>query len=84
MPSITLRLDGQWKATSSQYDPPATLEIFGLYVGDFTKFDRQRALIIEHRSEGFKRISDMHPSFIAMQHPIWFLYGEDGYQLRIT
>nr|CAD1844330.1 unnamed protein product [Ananas comosus var. bracteatus] len=33
--------------------------------------------------EGLKRITDLHPSFMAMQYPILFPYGEDGFRLGI-
>ncbi|GJX36008.1 putative PIF1 DNA helicase/replication protein A1-like protein [Tanacetum coccineum] len=30
-----------------------------------------------------KRISELHPSFMALQYPLLFPYGEDGFQLEI-
>lgn len=32
---------------------------------------------------GPQRISDLHPSLMAMQYPLLFPHGEDGYRLRI-
>lgn len=49
--------------------------------GDDEKGNRD--VIIEHRTYGLKRISELHPSFMAMQYPLFFPYGEDGYRTDI-
>ncbi|GKB05982.1 putative DNA helicase, partial [Tanacetum coccineum] len=37
----------------------------------------------EHRRNPVKRISELHPSFMALQYPLLFPYGEDGFHLQI-
>ncbi|OMO68755.1 DNA helicase PIF1, ATP-dependent [Corchorus capsularis] len=37
-----------------------------------------RDIIIEHRNEGPKKISTVHPFYMAFQYPLLFPYGEDG------
>ncbi|PWA86256.1 hypothetical protein CTI12_AA141090 [Artemisia annua] len=37
----------------------------------------------EHRHNPIKRISELHPSFMALQYPLLFPYGEDGFRLCI-
>ncbi|XP_020102972.1 uncharacterized protein LOC109720334 [Ananas comosus] len=72
---LRLRLIGARSGTLEQYNPPSCAEIAGLIVGDLGSVDRQRDIIVEHKTEGLKHISDLHPSFIAMQYPILFPYG---------
>nr|CAD1836026.1 unnamed protein product [Ananas comosus var. bracteatus] len=80
---IRLRLVGMRSGDTVQYNPPSSGEIAGLIVGDLGCADRQRDIIVEHKTDGLKRISDLHPSFMAMQYPILFPYGEDGFHIRI-
>ncbi|XP_020080111.1 uncharacterized protein LOC109703807 [Ananas comosus] len=80
---MRLRLIGARGEVLQQYNSPSCAEIAGLIVGDLGSVDRQRDIIVEHKTEGLKRISDLHPSFMAMQYPILFPYGEDGFRLGI-
>nr|CAD1842606.1 unnamed protein product [Ananas comosus var. bracteatus] len=79
---IRLRLIGN-RVDGSQYNPPSCSEIAGLIIGDFGSADRQRDIVVEHKMEGLKRISDLHPSFMAMQYPVLFPYGDDGFRIGI-
>lgn len=80
---IRLRLIGSRVENTSQYNPPSCSEIAGLIVGDLGCADRHRDIVVEHKTQGLKRISDLHPSFMAMQYPILFPYGEDGFRVNI-
>lgn len=42
-----------------------------------------RGIVVKHKSYGLQRINDLHPSFMVMQYPLLFLYGEDGFHLGI-
>ncbi|OMO96975.1 DNA helicase PIF1, ATP-dependent [Corchorus olitorius] len=66
-----------------EYAAPSCSKIASLIDGNFGKLDHHRDIIVEHKSEFLKRISDLHPSFMAMQYPILFPYGEDGYRTDI-
>ncbi|XP_020082238.1 uncharacterized protein LOC109705866, partial [Ananas comosus] len=80
---IRLRLIGSRMENTSQYNPPSCSEIAGLIVGDIGSADRHRDIVVEHKTQGLKRISDLHPSFMAMQYPILFPYDEDGFRIDI-
>nr|CAD1830264.1 unnamed protein product [Ananas comosus var. bracteatus] len=80
---IRLRLIGSRIENTSQYNPPSCSEIAGLIVGDLGSADRHRDIVVEHKTQGLKRISDLHPSFMAMQYHILFPYGEDGFRIDI-
>ena len=45
--------------------------------------DRGRDVIIEHNHDGLQRISDLHPSFMALEYPLLFPYGEAFFHLTI-
>ena len=65
------------------YLAPTTPEIVALIVGDIGISDHGRNIIIEHRHEGLKKVSDLHPLFMALQYPLLFPYGEDCFHLNI-
>ncbi|KAK2430307.1 hypothetical protein QL285_028654 [Trifolium repens] len=62
---------------------PTTTEIAGLIVGDLGQSNGRRDIVIEHKSEGLQRIKEFHPKFMAMQYPLLFPYGEDGFHLHM-
>lgn len=66
-----------------RYFEPAVSEIVGFIVGDVDELINRRDVIVDHKSVGLQRISDLHPAFMAMQYPILFPYGEDGFHLGI-
>lgn len=80
---IRLRLIGTRNEHLSEYNAPTASEIAGLIVDDFGSADRQRDIIVEYKTSKLQRICDLHPSFMAMQYPILFPYGEDGFRLGI-
>ncbi|XP_038716221.1 uncharacterized protein LOC120009637 [Tripterygium wilfordii] len=80
---ISLLLSARRQIDSSQYDAPAYPEMASLVVGDIGYTDEGRDIIVEYQGQQLKRISDLHPSFMAMQYPILFPYGEDCYRLNI-
>ncbi|KAJ9557686.1 hypothetical protein OSB04_012300 [Centaurea solstitialis] len=62
------------------YNMPNANEVAGLIVGDFTESNFERDVIVEHRTNGLQRITDLHPSFMSMSYPLIHPYGEDGYR----
>ena len=81
---IKFRLLANRTNTDRVYIAPIANEIVGLIVGDFDQLSNQRDVIIEHRSEGFQRINSSHPLYMAMQYPLLFPFGEDGYRTDIN
>jgi hypothetical protein len=78
-----LHLLGKRNHDSRQYDDPTSNDIGGLVVGDIGDFFSERDIIIECFSGSLKRISKLHPKFMALQYPLLFPYGEDGYSCNI-
>ncbi|XP_050205787.1 uncharacterized protein LOC126655597 [Mercurialis annua] len=80
---IRLKLIGKREGDNNQYNAPSTSEIAGLLVGDFGYYDKSRDIVVEYNTGMLKRISALHPSFMSMQFPILFPYGENGYRIDI-
>ncbi|XVF71905.1 hypothetical protein PTKIN_Ptkin12aG0077500 [Pterospermum kingtungense] len=78
---VRLRLVGD--RSENQYSNVMANEVAGLIVGDFDDLASHRDIIVEDKCLGLQRISDLHPAFMAMQYPILFPYGEDGFHLDI-
>ncbi|XP_050225551.1 uncharacterized protein LOC126675026 [Mercurialis annua] len=80
---IKLKLVGRRETDTSQYTAPVASEIAGLLVGDFGYYDKNRDIVVEYKTGTLRRISSLHPSFMAMQFPMLFPYGESGYMVDI-
>ena len=81
--NVRIRLIRSRNSGERQYDLPVLSEIVALIVGDFNIESFDRDIIVENRSLGLQRINGTHPSFMALQYPLLFPYGKDGYMLGI-
>ncbi|KAL8106455.1 hypothetical protein AgCh_030009 [Apium graveolens] len=45
--------------------------------------ENERGIIMEKSEKNLERISSVHPSLMALQYPILFPFGEDGYHDEI-
>lgn len=83
MQPVKLRLIGRRKKDGRQYNLPTVSEVDALIPGDGNPID-SRDVLIEACGNGImKRISELHPSFMALEYPLLFPYGEDGFHLNI-
>jgi len=64
------------------YNMPNIPEIGALIVGDFHPSSK-RDIIVETQNGELQRIHELHPSYLPLQYPILFPYGEDGYRAYI-
>jgi len=62
------------------YNFPTTDEVAALIIGDDDSIEEGRDIIVEKESEGLTRLQETHTTFIPIQYPLMFPYGEDGYQ----
>ncbi|KAF8048698.1 hypothetical protein N665_2430s0003 [Sinapis alba] len=66
------------------YDTPTASEVAALIPGDFNIDMDKRDIVLQEKQTGWlKRISEIHPSYLALQYPLIFTYGEDGFRLGI-
>ncbi|KAK9174942.1 hypothetical protein WN944_026946 [Citrus x changshan-huyou] len=82
--TFRLRLLNSRTRDGRRYNIPTVSEVAGLIVGDFSEANFQRDVIIEHRTKGLQRFTDLHPSFMPMTYPLIYPYGEDGYRPDIS
>ncbi|KAL6552617.1 hypothetical protein OROHE_007981 [Orobanche hederae] len=80
---LRLKLIGEREFDGRIYNLPTVGEVAALIVGDFDESFNQRDVIIETRTSLLKRISELHPSYLSLQYPLLFPYGEDGYRVGI-
>ncbi|OMO93844.1 hypothetical protein COLO4_16643 [Corchorus olitorius] len=77
--NIKIRLISRHQDGGSQYNMPTASEVAALIVNEGNNPSMDRNIIVEQHEGGLKRITELHPSFMAMQYPILFPYGEDFY-----
>ncbi|GJU47770.1 helicase [Tanacetum coccineum] len=71
------------RTSARQYNAPTVSEVAALITNDFGDGIPSRDIVVDNKDEGPKRISELHPSYIALQYPLLFPYGEDGYHDKI-
>jgi hypothetical protein len=81
--NVRLRLTGKRSSDGRQYNLPTASEIAALIVGEQTGENFERDIIVENKDKKLQRISELHPSFMSMQYPLLFPYGEDGFRPEI-
>ncbi|GJW22740.1 hypothetical protein Tco_0033362 [Tanacetum coccineum] len=77
-----LRLLSERK-TTRQYNTPTISKVAALIINDFDDGEPSRDIIVIKTNYGPQRISKLHPSFMALQYPLLFPYGEDGFHEHI-
>ncbi|XP_074289041.1 uncharacterized protein LOC141614183 [Silene latifolia] len=80
---VQLRLGAARSKDGRQYNLPTADEFAALIIGTGDTEKGTRYFVIHDRARGLKRISELHPKFIAMQYPLMLPYGEDGFRLDI-
>ena len=67
-----------------RYNLPTTSEVAALIVGEVDDDVSFRDIILHTKSGQLQRINEMHPAYLALQYPLLFPYGEDGYRIDIA
>ncbi|XP_021992293.1 uncharacterized protein LOC110889094 [Helianthus annuus] len=80
---LKLRLIGRRQQDGRTYNLPTASEVAALIVGDIGDSLENRDIIVETKSGGLQRISELHPSYLALQYPLLFPYGDDCYRIDI-
>ncbi|XP_022014727.1 uncharacterized protein LOC110914228 [Helianthus annuus] len=81
--NLKLRLIGIREKDGRTYNLPTCCEVAALIVWDIANTINNRDIVIETQTGTLKRISELHPSYLALQYPILFPYGDDGYRIDI-
>ncbi|KAH1213508.1 hypothetical protein GmHk_14G041449 [Glycine max] len=77
--NIKLKLIANREKYGRTYNVPTVPEVTTLIVGDFDA-NSKRDIIIETQHGQLQRIHELHSSYLALQYPLLFPYGEDGYR----
>nr|KAJ0226417.1 hypothetical protein LSAT_V11C100047890 [Lactuca sativa] len=80
---LKLRIIGKRKHDGRTYNLPTASEVAALIVGDIGDFIDNRDIVVKTSSGALRRISELHPSYLALQYPLLFPYGDDGYRVDI-
>ncbi|XP_022031476.1 uncharacterized protein LOC110932451 [Helianthus annuus] len=81
--NFKLRLIYKRDLDGRTYNLPSTSEVAALIVGDLERIIDHRDIVVESHTDGLQRISELHPSYLALQYPILFPNGDDGYRIDI-
>ncbi|XP_052622519.1 uncharacterized protein LOC128127849 [Lactuca sativa] len=65
------------------YNLPTASEVAALIIGDISDSIEKRDIIVQTKNGCLQRISELHPSYLPLQYPLLFPYGDDGYSVDI-
>ncbi|XP_021995534.1 uncharacterized protein LOC110892691 [Helianthus annuus] len=80
---VCLKLIGTRDKDGRVHNLPTASKIAALINGDFDGAFDKRDIVLRKKSGGLQRISELHPSYLALQYPLIFPYAEDGYRVGI-
>ncbi|KAF8115129.1 hypothetical protein N665_0030s0163 [Sinapis alba] len=65
------------------YNIPVASEVASLIPGDFNLDMDNRDIVLQQQSGKLLRINEIHAAYLALQYPLLFTHGEDGFRLGI-
>jgi hypothetical protein len=80
---VTLRLLGCNTRDDVRYNLPSSGEIAAVIIGDYSAAEYTYDVLVHDKKSGLKRVSYLHPCYMALQYPLLFPYGEHGFHLGI-
>ncbi|KAL7602055.1 hypothetical protein Lser_V15G21000 [Lactuca serriola] len=80
---MKLRLIGRRQRDGRTYNIPTASEVAALIIGDSCESIENRDIVVQTKSGFLQRISELHPSYLPLQYPLLFPYGDDGYSVDI-
>ncbi|KAK9049910.1 hypothetical protein SSX86_031120 [Deinandra increscens subsp. villosa] len=81
--NLKLRIISSRKNDGRTYNLPTSSEVAVLIVGDVCNLIDHRDIIVTTRTGTLQRISELHPSYLPLQYPLLFPFGDDGYRINI-
>uniref|UniRef100_A0A0D3C319 Helitron helicase-like domain-containing protein n=1 Tax=Brassica oleracea var. oleracea TaxID=109376 RepID=A0A0D3C319_BRAOL len=81
--SFHMRIVSDRAKDGRTYDTPTTSEVAALIPGDFNLDMDKRDIVLQQKSGKLLRIDEIHASYLALQYPLLFVHGEDGFRLGI-
>ncbi|KAF8084359.1 hypothetical protein N665_0721s0016 [Sinapis alba] len=65
------------------YNTPTASEVAALIPGDFNLDMNKKDIVLQKHCGRLMRINEIHVSYLELQYPLLFPYGEDGFRLGI-
>ena len=81
--SFHMRIVSDRSKDGRTYNTPTASEVAALIPGDFNLDMDKRDIVLQQKSGNLLRINEIHASYLALQYPLLFTYGEDGFRLGI-
>ena len=81
--SFHMRIVSDRAKDGRTYDTPTASEVAALVPGDFSLDMDKRDIVLQQKSGKLLRIDEIHASYLALQYPLLFVHGEDGFRLEI-
>ncbi|XP_019160752.1 PREDICTED: uncharacterized protein LOC109157307 [Ipomoea nil] len=81
---VKIKLLGKCTRDARTYNLPQVSEVAALIVGDLDTSIGDRDIVVQAKGGQLQRISELNPSYLPLQYPLLFLYGEDGYREDIA
>ncbi|XP_028779075.1 uncharacterized protein LOC114735542 [Neltuma alba] len=76
---VRIRLLRESTNRSRNYELPTASEVAALIVEDFDESYSNRDIIIEKKAGSLKRVHELHRSYLPLQYPLIFHYGNNGF-----
>ncbi|CAH1422268.1 unnamed protein product [Lactuca virosa] len=80
---MKLRLIGRRQQDGRTYNLPTAFEVAALIIGDISDSIEKRDIVVQTKNGSLQRISELHPSYLPLQYPLLFPYGDDAYSVDI-
>ncbi|GKB86156.1 helicase, partial [Tanacetum coccineum] len=65
------------------YNALIVSEVAAIIINDFGDGLPTRDIVVNSKDEGLKHVSELHPSYMALQYPLLFPYGKDSFHEKI-
>ncbi|CAL1401734.1 unnamed protein product [Linum trigynum] len=76
---LKIKLFAKRAQDGREYDLPTGNDVAALIVDEIGQDTFEPDIIVQYKSSELERINYGHPSLMALQYPILFPYGEDGW-----
>lgn len=78
--SLKMILLANRESDGRTYNLPSAPEVAALVVGDEGVEIQVRDVVLESKDGDVQHINELHPSYLPLQYPLLFPFGEDGYR----
>ena len=78
--SLKMVLLGNRNTDGRTYNLPTASEVAALIVGNEGSDIQVRDIVLQTSDGGVQHINELHPSYLPLQYPLLFPFGEDGYR----